>query len=328
MAENFALRYIPGRLAWLPILLLASSTGLSAAQERPPNANRPPHAHPGQPRPPEQRKLDLRGLDAQHDGPPVCSAPCRQMCRGPLDCLFRPEPQDNDPLADGEEKELLAFAQEHMPRFYRAMENLRRKKPDRFESRLREHVPRLRQLRRIFESSPRIGEIILQHAENEYKVRRVTRVVHDERPDSPLHQRAMHELRQRVSTGVRLEIQVLEVMVAEREAQREQRIADRVTYWLADDADLATLPQEARELVQAYRDATDDETRQQAREQIERAATRWEGAETGALRKRINDWRSATEAEVDSRIQRLLKPPGPPAPEPRGRHREGGRPRP
>jgi hypothetical protein len=234
--------------------------------------------------------------------------------------LLHPAPEDLGPLAPGEEEGLLAFAQEHMPRFYDAMQRLRQRDPDRFRARLEENAPRLRRLRRIYENNPRLAEIIQTHAENMFTIHRKLRQLRPAASDPAQYEATLQAVRALIAENVRLEAEALKLLAAELEARREQRIAEHVARLLDTRNDLADEPEGLRELALAARSADQGPQGEDASARLRQAVTERVGGEIEALRQRSAQMRENAGEEVDSRLKALLSPPGPGEDRPTGPH--------
>lgn len=291
-----------GRLALTAALLLA----LPAWGQAPPGerrGRRPP------PPPPEGLEATQPAPDER---PPWSKGPPGPGRRGPGwelgRHLFRLLPEDRRPLAPGEDEELLAFVRQEMPRLAEALERLRERDPERFQARLTEQAPRLRHLRRIHELSPRLSEIIRQHAEKMLQVHRALRSLNHAAPTTPAAALLEQEARQRLTDSVRLEIEALTVMAAALEQHQAERVAERTASWLADDADLTDAPDEARAAATAYREAGTDAARDAARVSLEQAAAVQIASEIAGLRGQARRMEANVPAEVDRRLAELREP--------------------
>lgn len=220
--------------------------------------------------------------------------------------LFEPLPEDRGPLEPGEEETLLVFVREHMPRMYsKALEDLRRRDPERFRQRLAQEAPRLRRLQRIYEQTPAIGTLIRRHAQLMFEIGRLRRTLAEHAADSALYASARQELRERVAESVGLEIDALRAFTDVAEQQRDARVAAWADQILGDESDPAALPARIRELVATYREATDDVARGTARAQLEGLVLRQVDLELAGLRERIALMEEKRAAEVDLRMERL-----------------------
>lgn len=292
------------RLALTAALLLA----LPAWGQAPPGerrGRRPP------PPPPEGVEATRPAPDER---PPWSKGPPGPGHRGPGwelgRHLFRLLPEDRRPLAPGEDEELLAFVRQHMPRLAEALERLRERAPERFQARLAEQAPRLRHLRRIHELSPRLSEIVRQHADNMLLVHQALRSLRNAAPATPEAALLEQQVRQRLTDSVRLEIEALTVMAAALEQHQAERVAERIASWLADDADLTDAPDEARAAVAAYREAG-TAARDAARVSLEQAAAVQITSEIAGLRGQAQRMEANVPAEVDRRLAELreARPP-------------------
>lgn len=227
------------------------------------------------------------------------------MALGPP--LFSLSPQDRGPLVEGEEEELLALVQQHLPRFHEALERLRSHNPQRFREKLAEHAPRLRQFRRVLRYSPRIAEIIQTYAETRFRIQRIMRALRQAHADSALRERGLQKLRSEIAKNVRQEIRVLEVLTESYEQHRNERIADRVAYLTAADADLIAEPTALRELVDALHAVSEGRPRDEIYRRIETAAARQVDREVEALRERVERMRGRAPEESDRRFERMVK---------------------
>jgi hypothetical protein len=123
---------------------------------------------------------------------------------------------------------------------------------------------------------------------------------------------------------VRLETRVLELLLAEREANREGYIEARVDYLLSEDADLAAEPERVRDMVTLYYTISADAEREAQRQKIAKIATRQIDNEIRALGERIASMRENAPTEVDRRVERVQDMIERRTKQPRGRGRGGG----
>jgi len=221
--------------------------------------------------------------------------------------LFDLTPGDHAPLRPGEVEELTAFAEAHMPRVYSALEMLQRRDPERYEQQLVRQVPRLRQMKRVYEFSPQIAELIRAHTENRFQVHRAVRLMERADDDSALADRTQLHIRELLAANVRIEIEALTAYADALEARRTER-AERLVEWLlAPDLDLAAQPAPVRAAVERYRDAATDAERAAVKDEMRRVAVERITAEIAALRERVEQLRTEQEAEVDRRVQEALE---------------------
>lgn len=221
--------------------------------------------------------------------------------------LFGLGPEDRGPLQPGETEELLEFAREHMPRLYEVMERLRARNPDALERKLADHAPRIRHLKRIFEHNPAIGQIIQQHAENEFRMRRLLRRWRRTTADAPLRAEIEQRLREHLTENVHLEIAALEARAAELETDQDVTVARRLERLLSEDLDLAAVPDKVRPLIRAYRAATDNAQREAAHAALAEAVQAFTATELAALHERVDAMRERLTEVVDERLQRALE---------------------
>lgn len=220
--------------------------------------------------------------------------------------MFRPLPEDFDPLQPGEGEALMAFAQERFPTLYEALAQLQQRNPERFRQRLEDSAPRLRHLQRVYQHSPKLGGLIRTHVENMLRVQRDVRTLRTVPAGSPEYTEAQQSIRDRLTDNVRLEIAALENLVEFAEREGDQRAEQRAGALLAADANLERLPPRLRELVNAYHAATDEEGRTTARIRLVDALRRSVTEEVSTLRTRLASVRAAQQREIEQRLERLL----------------------
>ena len=148
--------------------------------------------------------------------------------------LFRPSPEDFAPLTKEEREELMTFLQEHVSGLHAALEKLREGDPAAFEQKMNEAAPRLRQLRRIFERNPELGQLVLEHSDNMKRIHRGWRAWRGAEGDKEQRDKLWGQIRRMVAQNLRIEIQVAEDRASEIEQQREERVAAEVERLLSE----------------------------------------------------------------------------------------------
>lgn len=269
---------------------------------------------------PERGRDDLASRPAPHGRP---CGPGHGLLAGRE--LFEPRPEDRGPLRTGEEAELLAFAREHMPRLGRALDEVRARKPERFQAMLDDAAPRLRHLRHVFEVSPRVGSILRAHAENMFAVRRQMRELRSAAPGTPAYDSARQAARERLAASVQLEVDALTALADDIAAGRDTRVDARATELIAVGADLSVVPERIRRRIDDYHAAGDDAARTAAREQVRVGLAQLTDDEVAALRQRASRLSAAAAEEVDRRLDRLLDAAARGEPGPRRERPDGGR---
>ncbi|MEW6253607.1 MAG: hypothetical protein AB1716_23425 [Planctomycetota bacterium] len=301
--------------AWLIAVLVGGVLPVSlAAQEPAESASAPAHrgwqSRRSGPRPP-------RGEGPfRHDpmaGPLVPAGPLGQH-------LFGLTPADHGPLRAGEERELLAFARERMPRMAQLLDRLGQQDPEAQRRRLGRLAPRLRQLQRVFATSPELGALVLARAESAFEIERSARMLRQAPRGTPEYERDVAALRERVAQAVARESAVLESIAAHVERLRDQVIDNWVAQQLAGAGDGPGLPPRVRELVESYRNAATDEQRAAIQAQLRTGVAQRVEQELQTLRNRAGWMRQNAAEQVDRRMERLLgthapwdeaPPPGP-----------------
>ncbi len=219
---------------------------------------------------------------------------------------FRPAAEDRGPLKPGEDEELLAFVREHMPRLHEALKALRSVNPPLFQRKLGENAPRLRHLRRVFQASPELGQLIRKYAENQFELQRLARRLRL-RPGSPAAvEQVLQEARPLIAENVQIEIDALELLRKQLEAHRTLRIAARMQYLGTPGADLSAEPRWVRQLVERWRAPGASESERAAAEAELRAAiARQLEEEITSVAERAAEMRERGAAEVDERVERF-----------------------
>jgi hypothetical protein len=241
---------------------------------------------------------------------------------------FYPSQEDFGPLREGEEQELLEFAQEKMPRAYQLLSRLRDRDPQRYQAHLERFAARVRHLRRIFEQDAELGQIIIRHSRNLFELQRARRAWQRGRGDPGRQGRLLRGMRERLAENVELEAQALERWVAIRDRMRDQDIQRKLMRLArADPVELAREPSEIREALATWQDAPDDEQRAQAQAELESLLAEHIDAELARLREQAAGLLTDAPVLVDRRMRELLeRTDGPPGrPERHGQRKYGGK---
>lgn len=219
--------------------------------------------------------------------------------------LFRLAPTDRGPLREGEAEELLEFTERCIPRLHAALLSLRENDPEQFRRTLEEHAPRLRQMKRVYELSPELGDLIREHTKNEFHLRRVAHRLQRIGTDSWRSNRFQRRARELIADNARLEIKTLQTVVTKLEEHRDERIAARVDYVLEQDTDLSEYPARLQELRDAYQSAEDDELRTRIRDHLTTLAGQQIDRELDEYRTRIKTMRADLSDEIETRVKRF-----------------------
>jgi len=249
------------------------------------------------------------------------------LVRLPGASVLRPASEDEGPLSDEEREQLTEFLRLRAPRVHRWLTELRARNPAAFEQKLQQAAPRLRQLRRIFDRNPELGENLLRYSENLQRIGRARRAWY-ERTDPRERERIRDGVRQMLAQNVRIEAAVLEDEADELEQQRDERVEAALARLTATDADLAGEPEELRQLVAQWQAAADEQQRAALTDELRRVCGAQIDEEISRLRERAAARRANAVEEVDRRMERWSSPidAGPPGfgPE-RGRSPHHGR---
>jgi hypothetical protein len=219
--------------------------------------------------------------------------------------IFQTLPADRGPLTPGEQEELLEFARERLPRLYELLSRIRQHHPERFQMAIEEHAPRLRHLKRIYERSPELGDVVRRHAQNMLETQRLVRELRRTRAgeESPQHD----TLRNMVLENIALEAEALGVLADELNSQRERLINQRVMELTEQDAEGSGLPDPLRLLLDEYRATPDESQRESIRARMRVMVGRHLAMASDRLRDRAARMRTDQESEADRQVERLLR---------------------
>jgi hypothetical protein len=288
--RNAQRRFWPVSVTALLFVLLGYIATGATAQERDPATRRGQAEHRGGPR-------GHRGAPG-----PGSERPDRHGGRFPGTRLFQQLPEDEGPLTPDERLELLAFLRAHVPGMHRALEELRARDPAKFEKRLEDAAPRLRQLRRIFERDSELGALVVQHSENLHRMRRA-RWAWRTTEDPEARARISAAVRRMIAQNLRIETLVLDDRVEQLVQQRDPRIEAEIERWQSNDFDAAGESEDVRDLVEAWQAAATDEQRQALEDALRRISSERVDREIAALRDRAARLRENAVEEVDQRMQ-------------------------
>lgn len=221
---------------------------------------------------------------------------------------FRPAREDFGPLRDGEEQELMAFAEEKLPNLYAALAPLRERDPRRFAQRMHEGVPRLRHMRRLFRESPALAEKIVAHSSELFQLQRTRgRLRHAQRAgDVPEEVAALQTtLRDGIKRVHALEVEALELLTTQFETGRE-RWEQRILDHLANPrSDLENEPAALRHEIEAYRAAPPRERATPSPRLRELVRNRLEEGLVD-VRGRLRKLRESGDSEIDDRVREFM----------------------
>ena len=265
-----------------------------ASAHRPPGRDARPHA----PRkPPEGR---------EEQGP---RRPPRRRPRGRAlrDNPFRPAPQDQGPLRKGEADQLLRFARQRMPHVYDALRRLREQNPRRFDRRLAELAPRLRQLRRLFEEDPSLAELLVEHITHVERLNRIRMFIARNRNRPEVLRRAAGEVRRVMADLRRIETDVLQRRIQQLTKDRETLVEEDYARLTDPASDLLDEPPEIRRIVGRLRRAASDRERAAIEQQLRSVCRRRIDERIRMLRERVQRMRRNAAAEIDRRVRQFIE---------------------
>ena len=259
-------------------------------------------AGPAARRPPKDRPPAGR----EEDGP-------RRLPRRPprgralRDNPFRPAPQDLGPLRPGEAEQLLGFARQRMPHVYDALQRLRRQNPQRFDRRLADLAPRLRQLRRLFDEDPGLAKLLVEHIRNVEKLNRIRMFIARNRNRSEAVRRAAGEVRRIMADLRRIEIDVLQRRIDQLTRERDELVEQDFARLLDPSNDLLGEPPEIRRIVGRLRRARSERERSAIEQQLRNVCQRRIDERIGALQQRVRRMRSRAADEIEQRVRQFIE---------------------
>jgi hypothetical protein len=231
---------------------------------------------------------------------------------GPL----APGPEDFGPLQPGEADELLSFSREAMPQAYDILQRLKERSPREFQRRMQdEFAPRLRALQRVFSQNPRLGRMIVAHADNLQAAKRAVREYRTSDQDAARRERIERELRRRITDNFELEARIMETRIAERSGNRDRAIDDELQRLQTADVDtLADEPPRIRKLVEDWKAAAEADAADALARLRDAIAARFD-QELSDARDRLEMMRTEAPRMIEVRLQRMLEfgdrpPPG------------------
>jgi hypothetical protein len=188
---------------------------------------------------------------------------------------------------------------------YALLERVQERSPRAFDRHFRETLPRLRALRRVFDTDPDLGNIIVQHSRNHMAIRRGARAWRH--ADAAERERIKREWRRRLAVNMRLEAQATTRRIRQLEDNREQLVAESLTNLASGEADLAAETPDVRELVLSLQAAADETERQACEKQLRAIVTRRLDEEIATLRERVANLTENAAEEVDRRLQHFIE---------------------
>ncbi|MBK8913381.1 MAG: hypothetical protein IPM64_02065 [Phycisphaerales bacterium] len=188
--------------------------------------------------------------------------------RGVLSMLrgwpMQPGPEDEGPLRDGEEADLLDFTRQTLPALHAVLAEEQARDGAQFSQRFAHMAPRLRFLRRISAAHPDAGRVLIAHAQQQFRIERarrmLTRAFAARMPPSFNRDRVEEELRTALVESVATEARVLRMQADALERERERLIEERLLAALDPAADPATHPAPVRTLISEIHAAQESPT--------------------------------------------------------------------
>jgi hypothetical protein len=254
------------------------------------------------PAPPEARRhgREKRGErpERDHEG---------RMGKLPGAYLLRTLPEDQGPLTEKEQEELLDFVRQHAPEMYEALQATKQGKPEDFQEQFQRAAPQLRRLQRIYQRNPELGESIIKHTRNLRKFRQIRHAWRDTAQDPAARQRIEEVMRQIVAENVEIETAVLEDQIRELEFQREARVKAEFNRLTAEDTDLTAEPPQVRAWAEQLRGRPPRAEAEWLEDELWLVCAQRMDVEAGMARKFLERMRGDVQAEVDRRMERLTR---------------------
>lgn len=174
---------------------------------------------------------------------------------------------DAEPLAEGEEDELRQFIEDHVPAaMQRRLSFIRRRNPDAFRQRA---VPRLRQLKRVFEMDPELGGQMIEHMKNNEQLGQLRRQYQSE-PEE--RERIRERIRALISENYQIETTVLAGRVQQMRDQRKAKVAELLALYEDPETNVSGSPAPVRDAIDAWRSASTDRDRRKLGKRLKELA--------------------------------------------------------
>ena len=265
----------------------------AARQDRPETQNRKRAAQRGKRERPERRD-QRRFRDGQRPPRGKRFGPGRE---------FGPTAEDRRPLEEGEAAALIDFAGEHFPQMHELLLRLESDDPKKYRQQVRRFAPRLRFLLRLQNEDPPLAEIMITRTENEHRLWGYRRRWRGADPQT--QRRIRQGARELIIRNLDLEDKIMQLRIEKLSESREEIIDQRFEGLSAEGADLAAEPEDLRRLIEAARQASDDE-RPALDNQIRTSISTSIDDELAAIRTRLDRRRQTHREEVDRRLRRLF----------------------
>lgn len=235
----------------------------------------------------------------------------RSSRRGPPPAMlnpFEPTPADRGPLAPGEERELLRFAKRRVPFAYRMLNRARRENPAAFAEHLERAAPRLRQLRRLFDSDPAQARRLVRYTADTQQLNHLRAKFRQNRDRPGAARRVANEARPLIADRLKIEREVLRAHVETLDEQRDQMIDAEMRRLMDPMTDLADKPPPLRMLLGRLRESDNPAQRKQLENRLRLMCTTHIERRIAHLRERqarISETPLAD--QVDQQLRRFLQ---------------------
>jgi|GEM_PF-5130053 len=207
---------------------------------------------------------------------------------------MRPSSADFGPLTAAEERELMRFARQKLPSLYRTLQNA---PPQRRRAIITRAIPRIRQLRRLFDTDPQLARSMLRFIQNNEMLGRARRLWAQHATDASSRQRVENEVRRRIADNVRIEREILRGRVHSLSEERDALVKREVERLAQPEVDLSGEPPAVRTIVDAFRNAPEQD-KPSAMGRLRRACGRRVDAEIEHFRQRLRRMNAMPIADV------------------------------
>ena len=199
---------------------------------------------------------------------------------------FQPRFDDYAELQEGEEDALRAFVKDRLPApMRRKLEFFMRRNPEVFRQRA---VPRLRQLKRVFDQDPELGQRMTRHLSNNYQMEEF-RVMWQRNPEE--REAIRQRVRERIAENYHIELEVLGARLEQWKANRDTHADQLYDLYLDPETNVSAAPEPIRQAIENVQSAESDKQRKRAERRLREMA-----------RKRIDKEIASAERTLNSRL--------------------------
>ncbi|MCC6360970.1 MAG: hypothetical protein IT450_19700 [Phycisphaerales bacterium] len=247
------------RLSLVSIVLAASLAAGGLAQSPPDEGERP--RRPGQVRPGDRPVGPGRAMNPE-PGPKGDEDVGLAFLRGPGPNPFRPRREDFGPVGPEEERALLEFVQQRQPRLWRGLTRLKADDPERFKERFSDVAPRLRVLRRLFETRRQVAVDFVQHMENMEELFRAMRAWRG--ADARRRQLIETDVQRLIGENLQIELRLIDDRITDLTTNHDRYSREEAERLAESEGEPPPEPARLAQFIRAVRTAQTDAQRQTA----------------------------------------------------------------